>query len=249
MTAQALGQWDASTGRAESEHWLTLGVQHLEAVGAQSDARSVRVLLLVEHAIAGDADAVRTLEELAANPQLDPMDRAQAEAGLARVAWEQGRHRDAIAYGDRAAERAEGVVVSQARIVFRLAAAMVRMRVRWLDEPERTDVDEKTLAWLGAARDEAMLTLDMPILGSYGIALAEACAIRRDDERAVELWALGTRLGANLRTLLALGDDSRLDELLGDADARQLRVAPLRELRPQDVADRLRALSAEALGS
>ncbi|MDM7854773.1 AfsR/SARP family transcriptional regulator [Cellulomonas alba] len=249
MTAQALGQWDSTNGRAESEHWLTLGVQHLEAVGAQSDARSVRVLLLVEHAIAGDEDAVRTLEDLAANPQLDPMDRAQADAGLARVAWEQGRHQDAVAYGDAAAERADGlVVVAQARIVFRLAAAMVRMRTSWLEDPDRTDVDDRTLAWIVAARDEAVVTLDMPILGSYGIAVAELCAIRRDDERAVELWALGTRLGANLRTLLALGDESRLDELLGDADARQARVAPLRELRPQAAADRLRALSAEVLG-
>jgi len=248
MTAQALGQWGSARGD-DSERWLALGVQHLEAVGAQADARSVRVLLLVEHAIAGDDDAVRSLEELAANPQLDPMDRAQADAGLARVAWQQGRRQDAIAHGDAAAERAgASVLLAQARILFRLAAATVRMRVGWLDDPDRTDVDDKAVAWLLASHEEAMVTLDMPILGSHAIVVAELCAIRRDDERAVELWALGTRLGANLRTLLALGQDSRLDAILGDAEQQEARVAPLRELRPQPVAERLRRIASEALG-
>ena len=250
MAAQALGQWDLSDGRADSQRWLTLGVQHLESVGAQADARSVRVLLLVEHAITGDADAERSLEDLAANPQLDAIDRAQAHAGLARVAWEQGRVDDAVAHADAAGERSADLVsVPQARIVFRLAAAMIRMRALWLHDPDATDVDGPTLAWILAARDESMATLDMPILGSYALALAELCAIRRDDERALELWALGTRLGANLRVLLALGAETRLDELLGDAARRAARVDPLREQRPTVVAERLRAAAAAALGA
>jgi hypothetical protein len=39
---------------------------------------------------------------------------------------------------------------------------------------------------------------DMPVLGSVALGYAELAVIRGDTERGDELWALGTRLGANL---------------------------------------------------
>jgi predicted ATPase/DNA-binding SARP family transcriptional activator/tetratricopeptide (TPR) repeat protein len=250
MAAQALGQWDLSQSRAESRQWLTRGVEHLEAIGAQSDARSVKVLLLVEHAIAGDDEAVRTLEEVAGNAQLDAMNRAQADAGLARIAWDAGRYDEAMAHADAAADRATALVpIPQARILFRLAAATVRMRAGWLRDRQASKLDERTLGWLLAARDEAVTTLDMPILGSFAQTLAEACAVRGDHEHALELWALGARLGANPWVMFAFTGESPLDELVGGEEEKAARVEPLRAERPQVVAQRLRDRASAVLGS
>ncbi|MEK8106073.1 hypothetical protein NKG94_14565 [Micromonospora sp. M12] len=61
MAAGAVGQFLVPGGDARSSEWLTRSVQHMELVGAAQDARSIRVRLDAQLALAGDAEAERRL--------------------------------------------------------------------------------------------------------------------------------------------------------------------------------------------
>jgi hypothetical protein len=57
IAAQAVGRWFSARGGPQATDWLARSVRHMELLGAAQDARSIRVLLDVQRALAGDADA------------------------------------------------------------------------------------------------------------------------------------------------------------------------------------------------
>ena len=233
MAAQGVAQWSATYGSPDAVTWLERGVHHLELVGAAQDASSLRVLLDVQRAVDGVADGLAALHDVVASPQAEPMDRAQAQLGLGLVAL---LHHDQRAAVDHARAAVRTVATSptadapQARIVFRVAAAVLLVQAG-LEEPDaqrRAAIDTHVVEVLCSAADEVAETSDVPVIGSYALGAAELAAWRGDDETATELWALGTRLGANLASVaLQLGQQRSLaGERAGEAG--DVRLAELR---------------------
>ena len=105
-------------------------IEHLELVGAMQDVRSIRVLLDVQRAIAGEDGALDRLHEVTQSPQVEDMDVAQAYLGLAHVAWEADDVAGAVRYAEAATALIQGDAIHapQARILFRVAAAVVHLR-------------------------------------------------------------------------------------------------------------------------
>jgi len=229
MAAQGVAQWSATYGSPDAVTWLERGVHHLELVGAAQDASSLRVLLDVQRAVDGVTDGLTALHDVVASPQAESMDRAQAQLGLGLVAL---LHHDPRAAVQHARDAVRTVATSptvdppQARIVFRVAAAVLLVQ-SGLEEPDgtrRAAIDSAVVDVLASAADEVAETNDVPVIGSYALGAAELAAWRGDDETATELWALGTRLGANLASVaLQLGQQRSLaGERAGDAGERRL---------------------------
>ncbi|MGY4645004.1 BTAD domain-containing putative transcriptional regulator [Cellulomonas sp. URHB0016] len=249
MAAQGVGQWDGSRGLEDSALWLRRGVEHLELVGAMQDARSARVLLDVQRAMGGDVEALRTLQEVV-DARGDAVDVAQALLGLAHVDWRQGRYDDAEAHADQAAAAVDGVdlPIPQARAVFRVACAMVHLGVADKVPGRSPAAQERAAELIRLASPEASSTSDMPVIGSVALGAADLAAHQGKDDAARELWALGTRLGANLTAMFQLGLSGHLSALLGDDDARQASVAALRATPAAVLARRIRTLVDEVVG-
>jgi predicted ATPase/DNA-binding SARP family transcriptional activator len=247
MAAQGVGQWESARGGADAQEWLIRGLRHLELVGAMQDVRSIRVMLDVQRALEGDDEAMVRLREVAASSQVDDMDAAQAMLGLAHVAWQTGRADDAL----RDAEAASALVASmsiqlpQPRIAFRVAAAVVHLRVAGMQVERGPDAMAHAAELLTAAAPEALVTQDMPVLGSFALGVAELAAHRGDDDLARELWSVGMRLGANLVMLFHLGIDGPLAAVLGDDEDRARLLAVWRDLPPTAAAARVRELTAD----
>ncbi|HEX4222841.1 MAG TPA: hypothetical protein VHZ97_10790, partial [Pseudonocardiaceae bacterium] len=121
-----------SRSSAGVDEWLRRGERHWQLVGATRDARSTRVLLDTQLAIAGDAEAERRLLAIADAVRGDEMDAGQANLGLAELAWrrhrldEASRRADALA---RAVADVSSPDLIQQRIVFQIAAAVIRLWV------------------------------------------------------------------------------------------------------------------------
>ncbi|WP_034649340.1 AAA family ATPase [Cellulomonas sp. HZM] len=263
MVAQGIGQWVAGRGSDDAETWLERGVHHLELIGATQDARSVRVLLDVERAGRGDADARARIEELAREAP-DLQDGAQARLGLALIAWSDGRLDDAVRFADGAAALVDsaGVHAFQARVGFLVAAAVMHLRVAGSTTglttststasgvpagPDAAALVRRAETLLRTAQGEGMSSTDLPVLGSFLLGCAELAAARQQDDLARDLCALGYRVGANLARLFQTELGGRLDEIVGDDAARLELAAPLRELRPVEIAARARGLVAQVL--
>ncbi|MBO9556611.1 MAG: transcriptional regulator [Cellulomonas sp.] len=251
MSAQGVGQWDGQRGLVDADLWLRRSIEHLELVGAMQDARSARVLLDVQRALAGDLEAVGVLRDVVDSPA-DPVDVAQAHLGLAHVAWRNGRYDDAVEHAEAATTVIEDeatMPIPQARSVFRVAAAMVHLGVA--DQvPARSPLArDRARALLRLAGSDASATTDMPVLGSYALGLADLAAHEGRDAQARELWALGTRLGANLMAMFRFVLGDRLATVLGDEEERAAAVARLRSQTAMTLGPRIHELAADILRS
>lgn len=255
MAAQGIGQLATRRHDTGGEDWLQRSVQHLEAVGAMQDVRSIRVLLDVQRALHGDADALSRVVHVATSGQADAQDAAQAHLGLAHVAWSQGRAQDALRHADAgvAATESGAVPVPQARVFFRVAAATVHMRVVTdggddgpADDDGARAGETRAVALLAGARADAELMNDMPVLGSFAVGCAELAALRGDAAAARELYACGTRLGAG--TAARFDDDGGPLPALVTPEALAPYTDGLRGSRVSVVAARVRALADALLG-
>ncbi|NUU19490.1 transcriptional regulator [Cellulomonas humilata] len=247
MAAQGVGRWQSARGEPDAQEWLLRGLRHLELVGAMQDVRSIRVMLDVQRALDGDADALTRLREVTTSTQMDDGDAAQALLGLAHVACRAGRAEEALDSAEAAAAIVASmtVTVPQVRIAFRVATAVVHLRVAAM-QPSSAAASAATAAELiTAAAPEARVTTDMPVLGSFGLGVAELAAHRGDTGLARELWAAGIRLGANLVMMFQLEIEGPLAAALGDDDDRERLLAPWRERSSTAAADRIRELTAD----
>ena len=272
MAAQGIGEWIDSRGKDGSDVWLRRGVRHMELIGAVQDAESIRLRLDLQLALAGDQDAALRLRSasvsVSAPSQGRVMDVAQAHLGLAQLAWQEDRYDDAVGHAETALRFVEDSArpVPQMRVVTRIvvaiqnlwgvaamAAASAADRAATPDEAEaqaaRLDrAEARAVALLALARAEALAARDMPVLGSWAVGGAVLAAHRGETERARELWALGTRLGANIARLFQHGYGERLTVALGDSEGREPLLAAWRE-RSVDVAvARVTELMDELLG-
>ncbi|GLY99973.1 BTAD domain-containing putative transcriptional regulator [Actinoplanes sp. NBRC 103695] len=210
MAAHAAGH------AAGTDTWLRRSEQHLELVGAAQDARSTRVLLDTQLALAGDAEAERRLLETARADDGAETDACQADLALAQLALRRGRHDEALAHTG-ALLRTIGVDdgPAQQRAVFRIAAAVVDL---WIAEA-RAATETTAADTLRQSRTEVLTAHDRPLLGAWAMAGAELAAFRGETATARELWALGTRVGANVSRFFPQGRGVRLATVLGDRDS------------------------------
>lgn len=222
MAAHAAGH---TTG---TDEWLRRSERHLALVGAAQDARSTRVLLDTQLALAGDAEAERRLRETAGAAGLDVH---QARLGLAQLAWRRGRPGEATAHAD-------ALLRAGPPAVFRIAVAVLHV---WLG------ADARAADTLRAVRPEVLTAHDRPLLGAWAMGGAELAAFRGDAAMARELWAMGTRVGANASQFAPQGRGERLATALGDRESREVLLAEAGGLTGTALYGRIRALTDDLL--
>jgi predicted ATPase/DNA-binding SARP family transcriptional activator len=228
MAAQGVGHLVGAGGDIQASEWLRRSERHLELVGAAQDARSIRVLLDVQLALAGDLDAERRLLETAASGQAQEVDVAQASLGLAQLAWQREDYDEVLRHAD-AVIRAMAEPVNPLpppRIMFRVAAAVLHLRVAEARPAPGTDA--LAVGILTYARQELTPANDSALLGAWALGGAELAAFRGDAAGARELWALGMRLGANVSRLFPQGHGRRLTAALGVEEDREPLLAASR---------------------
>jgi len=247
MAAQLAG---SSNGDGLGQDWLRRGERHLKLVGAAQDAQSIRVMLDVQLAQAGDPEAERRLHELAASEQAEKMDAAQANLGLAHLAWQRGRYDEAGRYADSMTRVLTDVTPlgPQPWNMFRVAVMVIHLRIAEAESSPAAAADARAADVLTVARDEVLSAHDGPLLGVWALGGAELAAFRGDVEATRELWALGMRIGASVSRLFPRGEGERLAAALGDEEDREPLLAGARALRPPAVNERIRALMQELLG-
>ncbi|MFB9176886.1 AAA family ATPase [Dactylosporangium sucinum] len=235
MAAQAIGtrvEWGAGD-------WLRRSARHMELVGAAQDVGSIRVLLDFHLALDGDAEAARRLAGAAESADPDRPDAAQAHLALAQLAWRRRAYPEALAHAAAALRLAEEspAAFPQILVVFRVAVAVLHLR---------TDDDARAASLLRAARDDALASLDMPVLGAWAIGGAMLDA-HRAGARTRELWALGLRLGANVVQLFHGDYDERLTAALGDEESREPLLSAWRARPAAEAVERIRVVMDEVL--
>ena len=140
-------------GDARSAEWLARSERHMELVGATQDARSIRVRLDVQLALAGDAEAERRLRETAASGQAEEIGR---RAGAARA----GPRSPGSASGTTRRSPTPTTVIRglaglagpppQPRVMLRVAAAVMHLRVAEVRPAAGRDADAQAAALLAA---------------------------------------------------------------------------------------------------
>lgn len=253
MSAQAVGEWFSSRGRSEAGDWLRRGERHLDLIGAVQDAGSIRVLLDVQLANAGDDDAVLRLREVSTSQDVRQGDVAQAHLALGQLAWQQQRHGDALRHADVVLEIVDGLLdvpAPQTRVALQIAVAVLYLRVAVAMPASEAQehADARAITLLARSREEALSALDIPTLGSWALGGAALAAHRGDVERARELWALGVRIGAGVVYLFQHGYDERLTAALGTEDDRESLLATWSSQSLAERTGRIRELMDELLG-
>lgn len=249
VAAQAVGQFGNWQGDPQTTEWLTRGVRHMDLLGATQDARSIRVVLDVQLALAGDPEAEHRLRETATAGPAGEMDTAQTYLGLAHLAWQRERYDETVAYADLVARSAAGFdeLPSQPRIMFRVAAAILYLRVAEVRPNSADDSDARAATLLALTRDEALAGHDLPLVGAWALGGAALAAHRGDLPTARELWVLGGRIGANLGRLFPPGDGERLTAALGNEEQREPLLDAWRERPVRAVGARIRELMDDLL--
>ena len=188
-------------------------------------------MLDVQRALAGDDGALAQLREVTTSSQVDDVDAAQAHARprARRVAGGRGcrtrsttprrRPRWSPRCGSDAAGPGRVPRRRRRRPPARRGAARRPPRPR---SHARSSCSTRR-------RPTPRSTSDMPVLGSFALGFAELAAHRGDADRARELWALGTRLRANLVMLFQLELDGPLAEPSATTTEREACSAPWRE--------------------
>ncbi|WP_238014262.1 BTAD domain-containing putative transcriptional regulator [Dactylosporangium sp. AC04546] len=235
MAAQAIGtrvEWGAGD-------WLRRSARHMELIGASQDLGSIRVLLDFQLALDGDAEAAHRLAEAAESGARDRPDAAQARLALAQLAWRRQAYPEALAHAAAALRIAEEspAVFPQILAIFRVAVAILHLRMG--DDVRATEL-------LRAARDEALASQDMPVLGAWAIGGATLDAYRTGAHTR-ELWVLGLRLGANVVQLFHGDQGERLTAALGSEDSREPVRSAWRSRPAAEVVERIRVVMDEVL--
>ncbi|MEU4479071.1 BTAD domain-containing putative transcriptional regulator [Micromonospora sp. NPDC023966] len=250
MAAGAVGQFFIPGGDTRSADWLARSVHHMDLIGATQDARSIRVRLDVQRALAGDPEAERRLGETATADQAEEVEIAQARLGLAHLAWQRERYDDVLAHADGVTRTLAGWAgpPPQPRVILRVAVAVLHLRVAEVRHASGDDADAHAAALLRLARDEALSSRDLPVIGALAVGGAELAAYRGDVGAARELSALGIRIGAHDMTFFPPGDGERLDAALGDEEQREPLLAAWRERPVAATTARIRELMDDLLG-
>ncbi|MET8089240.1 BTAD domain-containing putative transcriptional regulator [Micromonospora sp. NPDC005220] len=249
MAAGAVGQFLDPGGSTRSAEWLARSVRHMEMIGATQDARSIRVRLDVQLALTGDAEAERRLVETAAPGEDEAVDAAVACLGLAHLAWQRQQYDETRGYGARVLRILAGWTSPQPqpRAMLRVAVAVLDLRVtRALAVPDES-VDGHAVALLTLAREDALSSKDLPIIGAWAQGGAELAAHRGDDATTRELFTLSTRIGTHVGIFFPPGDAERLDAALGDEKQRESLLARWRGRPAAAAVARIRELMDDLL--
>ncbi|OWU99083.1 transcriptional regulator [Micromonospora wenchangensis] len=249
MAAQIVGH-GLTPADGGSTEWLARGVQHMELLGATQDVRAARVVLDVQLALRGDPAAERRLVETATPGRGEEVETAQAGLGLARLAWQRGRHAEALDHADAVVRSLAGWTgpPPQPRVVLRVAVAVLRLRIAEVWPAARRDVDLRVTELLATAGAEALSSRDLPVIGTWALGGAELAAWRDDVGTARELFALGTRLGSNSAAFFPSGIGERLTAALGDEARREPLLAGWRARPAPAAAARIGELMDDLLG-
>ncbi|WP_433318664.1 BTAD domain-containing putative transcriptional regulator [Micromonospora sp. CA-269861] len=249
MAAGAVGQFLVPGGDARSAEWLTRSVQHMELVGAAQDARSIRVRLDVQLALTGDADAERRLGETAALGQAEQMDAGQALLGLAHLAWQRQRYDEALTHADEASRILAGWTgpQPQPRVMLRATVAIIYLRVAQTGWATGTDATVQAATMLSLAREDALTSRDLPVIGAWASGGAELAAYRDDLDTARELFVLAKRIGTQIEMFFPFENGERLNAILGDEEQREPLLAAWRERPPAAAVSRIRELMDDLL--
>ncbi|GGQ68925.1 BTAD domain-containing putative transcriptional regulator [Couchioplanes azureus] len=228
ISAQAVGH-AFGAGRGTAVEWLARSVRHMELVGAAQDARSARVLLDARKALEGDAEAEVRLRVMAASPQADRGDVAQACLGLAHLAWERGDFADVLACADAVVEACAefGEPIAQHRGVFRVAAAVLHLMAA--AEQPAGNAEARGVTLLTVVREDALRAGDTSLAGAWALGGAVLAAHRGDEDLARRLWARAMRAGASMSMMLPPGRSGRLTEALGTEDLRRTLLSAHRD--------------------
>ncbi|MFI9638590.1 BTAD domain-containing putative transcriptional regulator [Micromonospora sp. NPDC051925] len=250
MAAQTVGHAVTAPDGGRATEWLARSVHHMDLIGATQDSRSVRVLLDVQLALAGDPSAEQRLGETARPGQGEEWDTAQACLGLARLAWQRGRYDEALGHADAVTRALAGWAgpPPQPRVVLRVAVAVFHLRVAEALPAAGRAADVQAAGLLAQAGGEALSSRDLPVIGTWALGGAELAACRGDVGAARELFALGTRLGSNTVTFFPPGTGERLTAALGDEEQREPLLAGWRARPPGVAATRVRELMDDLLG-
>ncbi|MET8085893.1 BTAD domain-containing putative transcriptional regulator [Micromonospora sp. NPDC005237] len=248
MAAGAVGQFLLPGREGRSAEWLARSVRHMEMIGAQQDARSIRVRLDVQLALTGDADAERRLGETATPGQAEQMDVAQALLGLAHLAWQRKRYDEALAHADAVNRTLAGWTgpPPQPRVMVRASVAVLYLRVADARGASGTAAAQAATL-LALARDDALNSKDLPVIGAWASGGAELAAYRDDIATTRELSALAKRLGTHMELFFPSGRSERLDAALGDEEQRESLVSAWRARPVAAAVTRIRELMEDLL--
>jgi hypothetical protein len=109
------------------------------------------------------------------------------------------------------------------------------------------DADAHAVALLRVARDEALSSRDLPVIGTLAAGGAELAAYRGEAGAARELSALAIRIGAHDRTFFPPGDGERLNAALGNEEQREPSLAVWRQRSVAAATARIRELMDDLL--
>ncbi|MFI5930688.1 ATP-binding protein [Actinoplanes sp. NPDC051494] len=206
MAAQGAGNSVDARTAGTAVAWLARSVRHMELIGADPEARSVRVLLDTQLALDGDAGAERRLHDTAVSGQAQEWDHAQAHLGLANLAWQRGDPATMLRRAAEIARAAHHLTDPQPhqRVLLRVAAAVLHLAATTGRPPAAA------AALLIRARDDISGGHDLSLLGAWAIGGALLAERRGGHDTARELWALGIRTGAALTTMFAPAEFAHL---------------------------------------
>ncbi|MCZ7373790.1 BTAD domain-containing putative transcriptional regulator [Micromonospora sp. WMMC250] len=249
MAAGAVGQFLNPTGDTGSAEWLARSVHHMEMIGAAQDARSIRVRLDVQLALTGDGEAERRLAEMAAPGDGEAVDAAVACLGLAHLAWQRQQYDEARACGARVTRILRGWTSPQPQpqAMLRVAVAVLDLRVAQARPMPGENPDAHAVTLLTLAREDALSSKDLPIIGAWAQGGAELAAYRGDDETARELFTLATRVGTHVGMFFPPGQAERLDAALADEERRESLLVAWRGRPVAAAAARIRELMSDLL--
>ncbi|MFG1881511.1 BTAD domain-containing putative transcriptional regulator [Micromonospora sp. NPDC049102] len=249
MAAGAVGQFLLPGREGRSAEWLARSVRHMEMIGAQQDARSIRVRLDVQLALTGDADAERRLGETATRGQAEQMDVAQALLGLAHLAWQRERYDEALAHADEVNRTLAGWTgpPPQPRVMLRASVAVLYLRVAEARGVSGADAAAQAATLLALARDDALNSKDLPVIGAWASGGADLAAYRDDIATTRELSALAKRLGTHMELFFPSERSERLDAALGNEEQRESLLAVWRARPVAAAVTRVRELMEDLL--
>jgi predicted ATPase/DNA-binding SARP family transcriptional activator len=233
MSAQGVARQLVHRGLPGAEEWLRRSQHHLELVGADEDAQSVRILLDIRLALAGDEEAEQRLRHAPITGDRHYV--GQALLGLAELELRRGHLDEARTSIEEAAGVAArpSLTIPELRVLYRAAAASMLLRLD--DVPQ-------AVALLRLGRTEALSMPDIPVQGAWTLAATELCAARGEVDRGRELWALASRLGTTLAYPFQEDLSAAFTEVFGPPEER---IYPWRDAPTPAVTARIRELTGD----